>query len=79
MQFWAYIDPGSGSLLFQVIVAGILAVPFFFRRVFADVWHRVRGKDADGTPTAPTAPTTPTASRGSAATAQQPEDADALR
>ena len=73
MQFWAYIDPGSGSMLLQVILAGILAVPFFFRRVIGDAWHRVRGKDTDGTPSAPTAP------RGSATTAQQPEDADAPR
>jgi hypothetical protein len=40
---FAYIDPGSGSMLLQVILAGVLAVPFFFRRVIADAWHRVRG------------------------------------
>jgi hypothetical protein len=39
----AYIDPGSGSMLLQVILAGVLAIPFFFRRTVADVWHRVRG------------------------------------
>ena len=32
MPLLAYIDPGSGSMLLQVILAGILAVPFFFRR-----------------------------------------------
>jgi hypothetical protein len=45
MPFVAYIDPGSGSMLLQVILAGVLAVPFFFRRVIADAWHRVRGHD----------------------------------
>jgi hypothetical protein len=45
MAFLAYIDPGSGSMLLQVILAGVLAVPFFFRRVIADTWHRVRGGD----------------------------------
>jgi hypothetical protein len=30
-------------MLLQVILAGVLAVPFFFRRVIADTWHRVRG------------------------------------
>jgi hypothetical protein len=40
-----YIDPGSGSMLLQVILAGVLAVPFFFRRVIADAWHKVRGTD----------------------------------
>ncbi len=43
MPFVAYIDPGSGSMLLQVILAGVLAVPFFFRRVITDAWHRVRG------------------------------------
>jgi hypothetical protein len=27
----AYIDPGSGSLLIQVLIASILAVPYFLR------------------------------------------------
>ena len=43
MPFVAYIDPGSGSMLLQVLLAGVLAVPFFFRRVIADTWHKVRG------------------------------------
>lgn len=41
---FAYIDPGSGSMLLQVLLAGLLAVPFFFRRVISDAWHRVRGE-----------------------------------
>ena len=51
MPFVAYIDPGSGSMLLQVILAGVLAVPFFFRRVITDAWHRVRG--GDSTPSTP--------------------------
>lgn len=43
---FAYIDPGSGSMLLQVLLAGVLAVPFFFRRVIADAWHKVRGGDS---------------------------------
>ncbi|MGI8998450.1 MAG: hypothetical protein ACR2GO_01920 [Candidatus Limnocylindria bacterium] len=43
MPFLAYIDPGSGSMLLQVVLAGVLAVPFFFRRVISDGWHRIRG------------------------------------
>ena len=43
----AYIDPGSGSMLLQVILAGVLAIPFLFRRTVADVWHRVRGNGDD--------------------------------
>ena len=50
MLIWGYIDPGSGSMLLQVILAGVLAVPFFFRRVIADAWHKVRGDRNDAAP-----------------------------
>ncbi|MGH2446084.1 MAG: hypothetical protein ACRDGD_08610 [Candidatus Limnocylindria bacterium] len=53
MSFLAYIDPGSGTLLLQVILAGALAVPFFFRRLISDGWRRIRGgrvEEASGTP-----------------------------
>lgn len=30
-----YIDPGSGSYLIQVIIAGILGVVFFFKNIWA--------------------------------------------
>jgi hypothetical protein len=42
MSILAYIDPGSGSLLLQALLAGLLSVPFFFRRTIGDLWHRVR-------------------------------------
>ena len=29
----AYIDPGSGSLLFQVLLSGLLTVLVFFKRI----------------------------------------------
>ncbi|MGI8929940.1 MAG: hypothetical protein ACR2F5_01380 [Candidatus Limnocylindria bacterium] len=43
----AYIDPGSGSMLLQVILAGVLAVPFFFRRTIGDGWRRMRGNGSN--------------------------------
>ena len=43
MPLLAYIDPGSGSMLIQIILAGVLAVPFFFRRVIGDAWNKLRG------------------------------------
>lgn len=46
MLFLAYIDPGSGTLLIQVIIAGALAVPFFFRRVITEGLRRLRGAPA---------------------------------
>ena len=53
MLFLAYIDPGSGTLLIQVLIAGAVAVPFFFRRVITEGWRRVRGEPAE-TPKPPT-------------------------
>ncbi len=47
MPFVAYIDPGSGSMLLQVILASVLAVPFFFRRFISESWHRIRGTRDD--------------------------------
>ena len=44
MPLLAYIDPGSGSMLLQVILAGALAVPFFLRRTISDGWRRLRGQ-----------------------------------
>lgn len=32
---WAYVDPGTGSMAYQVLLAGLLAAGFLFRRVWA--------------------------------------------
>jgi hypothetical protein len=47
MAILAYIDPGSGSMILQVILAGVLAVPFLFRRAIGDFVRRVRGRRND--------------------------------
>jgi hypothetical protein len=39
-----YIDPGAGSLVIQALLAGILAIPFFFRTRVAAVISRIRGR-----------------------------------
>jgi hypothetical protein len=46
---FAYIDAASGSMLLQVILAGALAIPFFFRRVITDGWRRIRGQHVEPT------------------------------
>jgi hypothetical protein len=43
----AYIDPGSGSMLLQVLLAGLLSVPFLFRRAIASGIRRLRGQAND--------------------------------
>jgi len=45
---FAYIDPGSGSLVIQALIAGIVAAPIFFRRQIARFLHSVRGDTSQG-------------------------------
>jgi hypothetical protein len=39
----AYIDPGSGSLIVQVLIASLLAVPFFLRTQIRSGMAAIRG------------------------------------
>jgi len=41
-----YIDPGSGSLLFQALLSGLLTVVVFFKRIVAYIKFRF-GKAED--------------------------------
>jgi hypothetical protein len=43
--FFAYIDPGSGSLMIQALIAGLIAVPFFFRSKVSKFVRAIRGTD----------------------------------
>ena len=38
----AYIDPGSGSLIIQVMIATLVAIPIFFRTQISRVVNRFR-------------------------------------
>jgi hypothetical protein len=42
---FAYIDPGSGSLIVQALIAGLVAIPIFFRHQITRLVRSVRGKD----------------------------------
>ncbi len=39
MNYLAYIDPGSGSLLFQALLSGLLTILVFYKRVIAYIKH----------------------------------------
>ena len=47
---FAYIDPNSGSILIQAVIAGMVALPFFFRKQLARITSALRhsrdGQDA---------------------------------
>jgi hypothetical protein len=47
-SFLAYIDPGSGSLIIQAVIATALAVPFFLREQIGRFVRSIRrGKPHD--------------------------------
>jgi hypothetical protein len=54
MDFLAYIDPGSGSLIIQAVIATIVAVPFFFRQQIGRLVRGVRKGGGSGSATPPT-------------------------
>ena len=53
---WAYIDPGTGSYLFQVLIAGGLAGLYTLRRYWDAFKAAVQGKRSSGSDTPPANP-----------------------
>jgi hypothetical protein len=43
----AYIDPGSGSLIYQTALMVLLGAGFFFRRTLASIGRLFRGRSSD--------------------------------
>jgi len=54
LHLLAYIDPGSGSLIIQAVIATAVAIPFFFRQQIARVARSLRGDRSIPPPTKPT-------------------------
>jgi hypothetical protein len=46
----AYIDPGSGSLIYQTALTVLLGAGFFFRKTLASIGRFFRGRGADAAP-----------------------------
>lgn len=42
-----YIDPGSGSLLFQALLSGLLTGIFFFKNIIRFIRHKFKKRDKD--------------------------------
>jgi hypothetical protein len=38
-----YIDPGTGSLLFQLILSGIISILFYFKKIIG--FFKIKAKD----------------------------------
>ena len=47
-MIFAYIDPGSGSLFIQALIAGALSIPFLFRQRIGQGLRRLRGERPNG-------------------------------
>jgi hypothetical protein len=41
----AYIDPGSGALVWQAIVAGLVGVSYYFRKYFGRLFGKSKSQD----------------------------------
>ncbi len=50
---YAYLDPGTGSLIIQGIIGTIAAAGFFFRSYLHKFWTMIRGKSTDEDATDP--------------------------
>jgi hypothetical protein len=48
----AYIDPGSGSLIIQAVIAAIIAIPILLRSQIGRVIRKVRRSDDPEPPSA---------------------------
>jgi hypothetical protein len=46
---FAYVDPGSGSLIIQALIATAVAVPFFLRRQLGRVVSAIRRSGREDT------------------------------
>jgi hypothetical protein len=70
MHLLAYIDPGSGSLFIQAVIATVLVAPFFLRTQIRKGIDRLRGRPQVAAATsattisAPTAPDDPSSDDG---------------
>jgi hypothetical protein len=62
MHLLGYIDPGSGSLAIQAVIATAMVVPFFLRSQIRRSLDRLRGHPSVATPVStamPSEATTP--------------------
>lgn len=46
----AYIDPGSGSLLFQALLSGFLTILVFFKRIVAFIRFKFSKRNIENEP-----------------------------
>ncbi len=55
----AYIDPGTGSLMIQVLIASLIAAPFVLRQQIGRLIARIKGETPPASATPAPASATP--------------------
>jgi len=55
---FAYIDPGAGSMVIQMLIAAAVAVPFFLRQQIGRGINRLRGRTDPKEPASQASPAT---------------------
>ena len=55
----AYIDPGAGSILVQVLIGSVLTVPYLLRRQLTRAYRLLRPRRPSGAPDAGSEPAKP--------------------
>jgi hypothetical protein len=72
MHLLAYIDPGSGSLAIQAVIASAMVAPFFLRSQIRKGLNRLRGHPSVDIPSVTAAPPPETPSPDDSLPATQP-------
>jgi hypothetical protein len=55
----AYIDPGAGSILVQVLIGSVLTVPYLLRKQLTRAYQLLRQRKPPAAPVAGSEPVTP--------------------
>ena len=72
MHLLAYIDPGSGSLFIQAVIATVLVAPFFLRTQIRKGIDRLRGRSQVAATMSATTISAPTADVGASSDDETP-------
>lgn len=40
----AYLDPGTGSYIVQILIGAVFGAAYFFKSFFMKLWHSLRSK-----------------------------------
>ena len=79
--FLAYIDPGTGSFMLQMLIAGVVGAIAYFRNAFFSLFRRNKNKESlpEEPPPSPSGPESTPNKATAAATSQSGPTVDPAR